>query len=290
MSHNPAPDRSIAFIGGGNMAFALASGILRAGPGRSVVVSDPVPEQLARFADAPVRTTLDNLDAVAGASVVVLAVKPQVMEGVARELAEAIDPQQLVVSIAAGVTVSALRAWLGSSAIVRCMPNTPALVGKGVTGLYADSGVSAAQRDEAEELLRAVGDAVWFEEEGELDAVTALSGSGPAYFFAVIEALIEGGVELGLSREVAHRLVTGTAVGAAAMIGPHDDPGELRVRVTSPGGTTERALSVLASGGVPHTLRQAVHGAWQRSRELSGVEADGHDGAAPTGGAPAGAR
>ena len=290
MTHNPAPDRSIAFIGGGNMAFALASGILRADAGRSVVVSDPVPEQLARFANTPVRTTLDNIAAVAGASVVVLAVKPQVMEGVARELAEAIDPRQLVVSIAAGVTVSALRAWLGSSAIVRCMPNTPALVGKGVTGLYADSGVSAAQRDEAEELLRAVGDAVWFEEEGELDAVTALSGSGPAYFFAVIEALIEGGVELGLSREVAHRLVTGTAVGAAAMIGPHDDPGELRVRVTSPGGTTERALSVLASGGVPHTLRQAVHGAWQRSRELSGVEADGHDGAAPTGGAPAGAR
>ncbi len=283
MSQNPAPHRSIAFIGGGNMAFALASGIVHADPGRSVVVSDPVPEQLARFADTPVRTTLDNMDAVAGASIVVLAVKPQVMEGVARELAGAIQPQQLVVSIAAGVTVSALRSWLGSSAIVRCMPNTPALVGKGVTGLYGDAGVSEAQRSEAEELLRAVGDAVWFEEEGELDAVTALSGSGPAYFFAVIEALIEGGVELGLSRDVAHRLVTGTAVGAAAMIGPHDDPGELRVRVTSPGGTTERALSVLASGGVTHTLRQAVHGAWRRSRELSGVEADGHDGSAPTG-------
>ena len=283
MTHNPAPDRSIAFIGGGNMAFALASGILRADAGRSVVVSDPVPEQLARFADTPVRTTLDNIAAVAGASVVVLAVKPQVMEGVARELAEAIEPQQVVVSIAAGVTVSALRAWLGSSAIVRCMPNTPALVGKGVTGLYADAGVSEAQRGEAEELLRAVGDAVWFEQESELDAVTALSGSGPAYFFAVIEALIEGGVELGLKRDIAHRLVTGTAIGAATMIGPQDDPGELRVRVTSPGGTTERALSVLASGGVAHTLRQAVHGAWQRSRELSGVEADGSEGSASTG-------
>ena len=283
MSHNPAPDRSIAFIGGGNMAFALASGILRADSSRPVVVSDPVPEQLARFADTPVRTTLDNMDAAAGASVIVLAVKPQVMEGVARELAEAVSPGQLIVSIAAGVTVSALREWLGSSAIVRCMPNTPALVGKGVTGLYADSGVSAAQRGEAEELLRAVGDAVWFEQEGELDAVTALSGSGPAYFFAVIEALIEGGVELGLDRDIAHRLVTGTAIGAATMIGPEDDPGELRVRVTSPGGTTERALSVLASGGVAHTLRQAVHGAWQRSRELSGVEADGHADAAPQG-------
>lgn len=275
MGHDQATDRSIAFIGGGNMAFALASGILRADPSRAVVVSDPVPEQLARFADAPVRTTLDNMEAVQGASVIVLAVKPQVMEGVARELAEAVNASQLVVSIAAGVTVSALKSWLGSSAIVRCMPNTPALVGKGVTGLYADSGVSEAQRDEAEQLLRAVGDAVWFEDEGELDAVTALSGSGPAYFFAVIEALIEGGVELGLDRDIARRLVTGTALGAAAMIGPHDDPGELRVRVTSPGGTTERALSVLASGGVAHTLRQAVHGAWQRSRELSGVEADG---------------
>ena len=283
MSHKPAPDRDIAFIGGGNMAFALATGILRAARDRSVVVSDPLPEQLARFADTPVRTTPDNTEAVAGASVIVLAVKPQVMEGVARELAGVINPGQLIVSIAAGVTVSALRAWLGSSAIVRCMPNTPALVGKGVTGLYADAGVSEAQRGEAEELLRAVGDAVWFEQEDELDAVTALSGSGPAYFFAVIEALIEGGVELGLKRDIAHRLVTGTAVGAAAMIGPQDDPGELRVRVTSPGGTTERALSVLASGGVAHTLRQAVHGAWQRSRELSGVEADGNAGAARSG-------
>ena len=287
MSHkpapDPAPDRDIAFIGGGNMAFALATGILRAARDRSVVVSDPLPEQLARFADTPVRTTPDNTEAVAGASVIVLAVKPQVMEGVARELAGVINPGQLIVSIAAGVTVSALRAWLGSSAIVRCMPNTPALVGKGVTGLYADAGVSEAQRGEAEELLRAVGDAVWFEQEGELDAVTALSGSGPAYFFAVIEALIEGGVELGLKRDIAHRLVTGTAIGAAAMIGPQDDPGELRVRVTSPGGTTERALSVLASGGVAHTLRQAVHGAWQRSRELSGVEADGNAGAAHSG-------
>ena len=275
MSQDPAADGSIAFIGGGNMAFALASGILRADPSRAVVVSDPVPEQLARFAGAPVRTTLDNMEAVKGASVIVLAVKPQVMEGVARELAGGMNASQLVVSIAAGVTVSALRLWLGSSAIVRCMPNTPALVGKGVTGLYADSGVSAAQRGEAEQLLRAVGDAVWFEDEGELDAVTALSGSGPAYFFAVIEALIEGGVELGLDRDIARRLVTGTALGAAAMIGPQDDPGELRVRVTSPGGTTERALSVMASGGVAHTLRQAVHGAWQRSRELSGVQADG---------------
>ena len=275
MSQDPAADGSIAFIGGGNMAFALASGILRADPSRAVVVSDPVPEQLARFAGAPVRTTLDNMAAVKGASVIVLAVKPQVMEGVARELAGGMNASQLVVSIAAGVTVSALRLWLGSSAIVRCMPNTPALVGKGVTGLYADSGVSAAQRGEAEQLLRAVGDAVWFEDEGELDAVTALSGSGPAYFFAVIEALIEGGVELGLDRDIARRLVTGTALGAAAMIGPQDDPGELRVRVTSPGGTTERALSVMASGGVAHTLRQAVHGAWQRSRELSGVQADG---------------
>ena len=287
MSHkpapDPAPDRNIAFIGGGNMAFALATGILRAARDRSVVVSDPLPEQLARFAATPVRTTPDNTEAVAGASVIVLAVKPQVMEGVARELAGVINPGQLIVSIAAGVTVSALRAWLGSSAIVRCMPNTPALVGKGVTGLYADAGVSEAQRGEAEELLRAVGDAVWFEQEGELDAVTALSGSGPAYFFAVIEALIEGGVELGLKRDIAHRLVTGTAIGAAAMIGPQDDPGELRVRVTSPGGTTERALSVLASGGVAHTLRQAVHGAWQRSRELSGVEADGNAGAARSG-------
>ena len=261
---------AVAFVGGGNMAFALASGIAAANPDRPIVVSDPVAEQRARYAGRPVRVTADNRDAAIGASVVVLAVKPQIMEQVARQLAPALGREQLVVSIAAGVRVDALRAWLGDHAIVRCMPNTPALVGQGVTGLFASASVTAHQRDDAQGLLGAVGDTIWFDDEGDLDAVTALSGSGPAYFFAVIEALIEGGAELGLDRDVARRLVTGTAAGAAAMIGPQDDPGELRVRVTSPGGTTERALSVLEAAGVSRAFREAVRGAWERSRELSG--------------------
>ena len=258
--------RRIAFVGGGNMAFALARRLAELA--FEIVVADPVAEQRARFGP-PITTTADNAAAVRGAETIVLAVKPQVLEAVIRDIAPALEDSQLLVSIAAGVPIAAIEGWLGEGrAVVRCMPNTPALVGAGISGLIANGAVSDGQRGEAEAILGAVGEVIWFDSDTDLDAVTALSGSGPAYFFAVIEALATAGANLGLSREVAQRLVVATAYGAAVMAGL-DDPAELRARVTSPGGTTERALSILASHSLPEALEAAVRGAFERSRELA---------------------
>lgn len=257
----------IACIGGGNMAFALAGGLAKTWPG-TITVAEPVAEQRARF-QAPIRATADNLAAAAAADIVLLAVKPQVIGPVAREIAPALCDGDLVISIAAGVPIAALEGWLGAdTALVRCMPNTPALVGAGITGLVANGAASEAHRQAAEGVMQAVGDVVWFDEERDLDAVTALSGSGPAYFFLVIEALIDAGRRLGLDGEVARRLTVATAAGAAAMAAV-DDPAELRRRVTSPGGTTERALSILAEQSLSEAFAAAVAGACERSRELA---------------------
>ena len=256
----------IAFVGGGNMAHALATRLSGSWQG-GITVAEPVAAQRARFA-APINTTDDNLAAVADAAIIVLAVKPQILETVARQIAPALA-EELVISIAAGVPIRALETWLGPDrAIVRCMPNTPALIGAGITGLVANPSVSASQHESATELLAAAGEVVWFESDAELDAVTALSGSGPAYFFYVIEALAEAGARLGLRPDVAKRLTIATAAGAAAMA-VDDDPATLRERVTSPGGTTERALAILAEQSLPATLDAAVRGAFHRSRELA---------------------
>lgn len=256
----------IAFVGGGNMAYALATRLAQGA--FEVVVAEPVAEQRARFG-ASVATTPDNTEAVQGASTIVLAVKPQVLEAVVREIAPRVGGSQLVVSIAAGVPIAAIESWLGAGRpVVRCMPNTPALVGAGITGLIANATATAGQRGEAETILRAAGEVVWFDSDADLDAVTALSGSGPAYFFAVIEALIDAGRRIGLDAETAKRLVVATARGAARMT-DDDDPAELRVRVTSPGGTTERALSILAEHSVQEAFEEAVRGAFERSRELA---------------------
>ena len=259
---------SIAFIGGGNMGFALAAGVLANSDDARVTVADPFPEQLERFASLDIETTADNHRAIEGSDTVVLAVKPQILEAVARDLAVHLSGQ-VVISIAAGVPLAALESWLGSDTpIVRCMPNTPAFLAKGMTGLVANANVSAAARTAADTLLRAVGDVEWFDDEAALDAVTAISGSGPAYFFAMIEAMVEAGVGLGLTPEAALRLAARTAEGAAAMVLDGEDPGELRVRVTSPGGTTERALSILQNGAFAQTVAHAVAGAHDRSVEL----------------------
>lgn len=256
----------IAFVGGGNMAHALATR-LAASAQVGITVADPVPAQRARF-DAPIRTTDDNLAAVADATVIVLAVKPQLLKTVVQEIAPAVA-DKLVVSIAAGVPIAAIEGWLpANSPVVRCMPNTPALVGAGITGLVANRAVSPAQRGTAKQVLRVAGEVLWFESDADLDAVTALSGSGPAYFFYVIEALAEAGARLGLDAEVAKRLAVATAAGAAAMA-RNDDPAALRERVTSPGGTTERALAILAARSLPATLDAAVRGAFHRSEELA---------------------
>lgn len=264
--------QSIAFIGGGNMGFALAAGYLAnsadANMDARITVADPFPDQLARYKDLAIETTTDNREAVADAGTVVLAVKPQILEQVARDIAPNLD-EQLVISVAAGVPIAALEAWLGETTpIVRCMPNTPAFLGRGMTGLVANANVTAEARSAADALLRAVGDVEWFARESDLDTVTALSGSGPAYFFAMIEAMVDAGVALGMTRESALRLTARTAEGAAAMVLEGEDPGVLRVNVTSPGGTTERALSILQTGGFAQIVGQAVTGARDRSVEL----------------------
>lgn len=264
----------VAFIGGGNMAYALATRLAAAGS-TPVVVAEPVAAQRARFSP-PVAATESNLTAARDAAAVVLAVKPQVVRQVAEEIRDVLDTDAVVVSIAAGVPLAAVERFVGGGrSVVRCMPNTPALLGLGISGLVASAGVQPAQRALAETILAATGETIWFENDAELDAVTAVSGSGPAYFFHLIEALVAAGRELGLSATVAKQLAVATAAGAAAMAA-EDDPATLRERVTSPGGTTERALSILADRGFPAAVAAAVRGAHERSRELA--EEFGSDG------------
>lgn len=261
---------TIVFIGAGNMAGSLASGLLAAGvPAGQIRGSDPDARQRQRLTDLGVTMFDDNDRAVAGADAVVLAVKPQVMAAVLTPLKVA--PGQLVISIAAGVPLSALQRWTPpGTAIVRCMPNTPALLGAGITGLYAGPAVSPEQRQMAEEVLGAAGRTLWVNDEAALDAVTAVSGSGPAYFFYLMEAMIEAAEALGLDHASAVTLTLETAYGAARMAREGaDPPGQLRVNVTSPGGTTERALSILDAAGTRDTIHQAVAGAAARARELA---------------------
>ncbi len=266
---------SIGFIGGGNMACSIIGGLIADGrPAQSIRVSDPNESQISNINQRwpGVQTTTRNTDVAGQADVVVLAVKPQVLQAVARELSAALQAKRpLVISIAAGVRERDLGRWLGGNlAIVRCMPNTPALVRSGATGLYANSAVSPAQRDSAESILRAVGLTLWFEQEEALDAVTAVSGSGPAYFFFVMEAIEQAGVELGLSREAARLLSLETAFGAAKLaLESRDDAATLRKRVTSKGGTTERAIAELEQGGLRALFQKALAAAAQRSRELA---------------------
>ena len=262
----------LVFIGGGNMAASLIGGLIAQGyPATSITACDPVAEARTRLATQfGVATTDDNRTAVVAAGVVVLAVKPQVMAAVVEELAPALGHGALVISIAAGVPVAALAGLLGAGvAIVRCMPNTPALVGAGVTGLYAGADVSAVQRRMAADILGAVGTTVWVASEREIDAVTAVSGSGPAYFFLVMEAMMAAGITLGLTPAVAGQLTLQTALGAARMALDSDvDVAELRRRVTSPGGTTAAALAVLDAGGLTALFARALAAADARGREM----------------------
>lgn len=263
----------IAFIGGGNMARSLIGGLLADGYDPNYIwVSDPgAAQREALHSQFAVNTTADNLDAVAKAGIVVLAVKPQVLREVATSLAPGVQHHRpLIISIAAGVREPDLRDWLGGNVpVVRTMPNTPALVGSGATALFANPLVSERQRQSAESLLRAVGLTVWVEDEGLLDGVTALSGSGPAYFFLVMEVLEQAGINLGLSPESARLLTLQTAFGAAKMaLESSEGPALLRARVTSPGGTTEQGIAVLQEGGLEALFARALAAACQRSREL----------------------
>jgi pyrroline-5-carboxylate reductase len=274
----------ISFIGGGNMATSLVGGLIADGRDpASIYVSDIDTAKLEALADAfRVQTSSDNEEAVSLASCVVFAVKPQVMAPVVKSVAvPAKAHRPLFVSIAAGVREPDILRWLGfDAAIVRSMPNTPSLVGSGATALYANAFVSAEQRSLAESVLRAVGLTLWIEDEDLLDAVTALSGSGPAYYFLLMECMERAGIALGLSKDHARMLTIQTAFGAAKMaLESSDPPATLRTRVTSPGGTTERALDTLMAGGLEHLVQKALHAAHARSVELG--DEFGRDSAPP---------
>lgn len=264
----------IGFIGGGNMASSLIGGLVsNACPPSNVMVSDLDQNKLSYLKTTfNVQTTLNSDDVVRHADVLVLSVKPQSMKSVAQSLSAMVQQHQpVVVSIAAGINLEALTEWLGGNvALVRCMPNTPALVQTGATGLYANTLVNTEQRDNVESLLRAVGVTVWVRDEGELDAVTAVSGSGPAYFFLVMEAIEAAAKEAGLDEKTARLLTQETALGAAKMaLESAESAGVLRERVTSPNGTTERALNVMESQNLRETFKAAVLAAKERSIELS---------------------
>ncbi len=264
---------TIAFIGGGNMATSLVGGLLADGHPRDAIwVTDVEADKLEQVQDRfRVNTTGDNNLAVRRAETVVLAVKPQVMSAVLTDIAKsAKQTAPLLVSIAAGVRErDILRGLNYDAAIVRTMPNTPALLGCGASALFANAFVSAEQRSRAENILRAVGITVWVEDESLLDAVTAVSGSGPAYYFYLMELMERIGVELGLSRETARALVLQTALGAARMASETgESPEMLRRKVTSPGGTTEAALKRLNAGDFEAILRQALKAARDRAVSL----------------------
>lgn len=266
----------IAFIGGGNMATALISGLGRQQPAPEWIrVSEP--NETAR------RTLLEEHGvqcheraepAVKEADVIVLAVKPQVMPVALEELTGLVESDQLVLSIAAGITVDTLLKGLEARPpVVRAMPNTPALIGRGISGAFAGPGCKERERTLAEAVLHAAGACVWINDEALMDVVTAVSGSGPAYFFLLIEALRDAGQSLGLPVETATQLALHTAAGAGAMaLGSEADVAELRRRVTSPGGTTQAALEAFATGGFSELVEQAVRAATRRGQALARPE------------------
>ncbi|MES9958334.1 MAG: pyrroline-5-carboxylate reductase [Sedimenticola sp.] len=265
---------TIAFIGGGNMAASLIGGLVADGyDPKHITVSDPDSDKLARLAARfAIRSAADNSSAVERADVLILAVKPQALKTVAHDLVPLVQKvRPLVISIAAGVREQEIQSWLGGGLpLVRTMPNTPAMIQAGATVLHAGEGVSQEQRDLAESILRAVGLTQWVDDEQKMDAVTALSGSGPAYFFLVMEAMEQAGIEMGLPTDTARLLTLQTALGAARMaMESSDGPGTLREKVTSPGGTTERALGILQEGELEALFNKALTGARERSIELS---------------------
>ncbi len=265
---------NIGFIGGGNMARSLIGGLIANGFERDKIsVTEPDEEKRARLAaDFGIHTLDSNQQIAATADVLLLAVKPQAMKQVAEDIVSAVQQNHpLIISIAAGIRESDINRWLGGNcAIVRAMPNTPALVECSATALYANSRVHEQQREQAESVLRAVGLALWLDREEQMDAVTALSGSGPAYFLLIMEIMEQTAVTLGLDDKTARLLTLQTAFGTAKMaLESNEDAATLRRRVTSPGGTTEQAIKVLEDGGLWELFHQALTAARTRSEELA---------------------
>jgi pyrroline-5-carboxylate reductase len=275
MTQRNDPWPRIAVIGGGQMARSLVGGwVARGAPTTAIAVADPAPEQRAWLAErfAGLAVHADNADAARDAAVWLLAVKPQQLAAVVTALAPlAAATRPLVISIVAGIRAADIDRWLdGQAGVVRAMPNRPALIGAGASALYAADTVGGPNRALAARLIEAVGSAVWVATEGDMDAVTAVSGSGPAYFFLLIELLEAAAIAEGLDPAVARRLAIDTAAGAAEMARQSsDDPATLRAQVTSKGGTTAAALAVFEAAGLRAIVARAVAAAALRSRELA---------------------
>ena len=259
---------NICFIGGGNMAGAMIGGLLNRGfdPDQLCAVEIDAASR-ERLRDQHNISVFEDLAAVQSCDLVVLAIKPQQLREVAVHLKSLLS-EQIVLSIAAGIRLGDLARWLGGASLVRAMPNTPALVGAGMTGLFG-ANLTPLQREQVETVVQAIGAFVWVDDETDLDAVTAVSGSGPAYFFYFIEALEQAGCELGLPEATARQLAIETALGAARLIHDGDEaPAALRARVTSKNGTTERALFSMESSRVKLHIVTAIKAAADRAKEL----------------------
>ncbi|TXD96935.1 pyrroline-5-carboxylate reductase [Psychrobacter frigidicola] len=267
-------NKKISFIGGGNMAQALISGLIACGVKPDLItVSAPSVETRQQFNNQHMNTvdaTSDPKAAVVDADVVILAVKPQVMKAVVSEFADALD-SQLVISVAAGLSTDLLSDMLGGYRnIVRAMPNTPSKIQMGAAGLYGTKDITEAQKQLATAVMAASGLVMWVEEEAQMHAVTAVSGSAPAYVFYFIESMVDGAVALGLDKEQASALAMQTVLGAATMaIGSNNSPAELRRKVTSPNGTTQAAIESMQGNEIGHQIAEAMQACYDRSQALS---------------------
>ena len=261
---------NICFIGGGNMAQALIGGLISRGlPPTRITVSDPVEKVRLLLAEKDVCVTDDNIAAIHDADIVLFAVKPQVLASVLKPL-KGLFEGKLVMSIVAGAEITTIATLLATDRIVRVMPNTPALVQTGAHGLYATDAVDSKDRELASQVLAATGLTLWVNSEAQIDAVTAVSGSGPAYFFYMMESMIRAGKNLGLDEKVATALTLQTALGAAQMaITSSNTPAELRKNVTSPNGTTQAALEVFDRAQISQNIQAALAAAQKRSQELA---------------------
>jgi len=269
-------NKKIGFIGAGNMAYSLIGGLIANGcPNDLIFISDSSSERMTVVSSGfSINQCDSNNELVKQVDIIILAVKPQILKQVCTEIQAIVQQKSpLLLSIAAGINSSSINKWLGGQqAIVRTMPNTPALVQSGATALYATDKVNEEQKTISESVMRAVGLTLWLEDEEQMDAVTAVSGSGPAYFFLVIEAIEKSAVKLGLDEKTAHLLAVQTALGAAKMALESEDTAQtLREKVTSPGGTTEKAIGILQDGDLLDLFNRALSGAKQRSIELSEI-------------------
>ncbi len=265
---------TICFIGAGNMAKSLIGGLIASGYAKeNILATDPTEAQRKHITETfGIHCSEDNNSAIAQADIVVLAVKPQILQSVCAQIESSIQTQNpLIMSVAAGIRSEDIDRWLGGNqAVVRTMPNTPALIQSGATGLFANARVSTQQKEQAEHIMRAAGLTIWVDQETQLDAVTALSGSGPAYYFLFMEAMEQAAQKLGLDKKTAHLLTMQTALGAAKMVlESSDDCATLRKNVTSPNGTTEQAINTFEAQGLRDTVEKAMQAANNRAQQLA---------------------